>query len=70
MDRFRRARSDTSYEMAVTIVCPHLKCRSILQVPDNVRGKKVRCGRCGKNFIVPKGESKDQKKPSTEPAPK
>jgi len=56
--------------MAVTIICPHLKCRSILQVPDNVRGKKVRCGRCGKNFIVPQGESKDQKKPSTEPAPK
>ena len=39
--------------MAVTIICPNLKCRTILQVPDGVRGKKVRCGKCGKNFLVP-----------------
>jgi hypothetical protein len=39
--------------MAVTVICPNLRCRSVLQVPDNVRGKKVRCGKCGKNFIVP-----------------
>jgi hypothetical protein len=48
--------------MAVTIVCPHLRCRSLLQVPDNVRGKKVRCSRCGKNFIVPK--RKGEKEPA------
>ena len=39
--------------MAVTLFCPNLKCRSILQVPDNTRGKKVRCGQCGTTFIVP-----------------
>jgi len=39
--------------MAVTIICPNLKCRTILQVPDGVRGKKVRCSKCGKNFLVP-----------------
>jgi len=39
--------------MAVTLFCPSLKCRSILQVPDGVRGKKVRCGNCGTTFIVP-----------------
>jgi len=25
----------------------------VLQVPEKVRGQKVRCGQCGKNFIVP-----------------
>ncbi len=39
--------------MAVTLFCPNLKCRSILQVPDDTRGKKVRCGQCGTTFIVP-----------------
>lgn len=39
--------------MAVTLICPNLKCRTILQVPDKARGKKVRCGKCGRNFLVP-----------------
>ena len=51
--------------MAVTLFCPNLKCRSILQVPDDTRGKKVRCGQCGTTFIVPK-----QKGPATLPVAK
>jgi hypothetical protein len=39
--------------MSVTVICPNLRCRSMLQVPESARGQKVRCGRCGKNFIVP-----------------
>ncbi len=39
--------------MAITLFCPNLKCRSILQVPDNTRGKKVKCGQCGTAFFVP-----------------
>ena len=39
--------------MAITVICPNLRCRSVLQVPDNIRSKTVRCGKCGKNFIVP-----------------
>lgn len=39
--------------MAVTLFCPNLKCRSILQVPDSTRGKKVKCGQCGTAFFVP-----------------
>jgi len=38
---------------SVIIICPNLRCRSLLQVPESVRGKKVRCGHCGTNFIVP-----------------
>ena len=39
--------------MPVTLICPNLKCRTILQVPDKTRGRKVKCGRCGRNFMVP-----------------
>ena len=39
--------------MPVTLICPNLKCRTILQVPDKARGRKVKCGRCGRTFLVP-----------------
>lgn len=39
--------------MAVTILCPNLKCRAVLGVPDDARGKKVRCKYCGTTFAVP-----------------
>lgn len=39
--------------MAVTVLCPKLQCRAILQVPEGVRGKRVRCGECGSAFLVP-----------------
>jgi hypothetical protein len=39
--------------MPVTLLCPNLRCRAILQVPDACRGKKVRCGQCGIALAVP-----------------
>lgn len=39
--------------MPITLLCPNLKCRTVLQVPEKARGRKVRCGRCGRNFMVP-----------------
>lgn len=39
--------------MSVTLLCPNLRCRAVLQVPDGVRGKNVRCGHCGTVFSVP-----------------
>lgn len=39
--------------MSITIMCPSLSCRCLLRVPDQVRGKKVRCGQCGIVFGVP-----------------
>jgi hypothetical protein len=58
-------------KMALTIICPNLRCRSVLQVSDQVRGQKVRCGRCGKNFIVPPASTapaKEPKAPAKAPA--
>ena len=39
--------------MSVVVVCPNLRCRATLQVPDSVRGKKVRCAKCSAAFVVP-----------------
>lgn len=39
--------------MSITIICPKLTCRAILRVPENVRGKRVRCSECGVAFLVP-----------------
>jgi hypothetical protein len=52
--------------MAITIICPNLMCRSVLQVPEATRGQKVRCGRCGKNFRVPDRAPGQKPKPAVQ----
>lgn len=52
--------------MSITLICPNLLCRSILQVPESVRGRRVRCGKCGKDFMVPAVDKKTVKKPPAE----
>ena len=47
--------------MAVPLMCPNLKCRKILSVPDDVRGKLVKCQQCSTMFRVP-----ENKKPVTD----
>jgi hypothetical protein len=39
--------------MAVQLICPNLKCRKLLSVPDEVRGKMVKCQHCQTQFRVP-----------------
>jgi len=41
----------------VRLICPNLKCRKILSVPDSARGKKVRCRGCGMRVQIPVKES-------------
>ncbi len=51
--------------MAICLLCPRLTCRTVLSVPDEVRGKRIRCGECGITFLVP-----DAAKPApTKPKP-
>jgi LSD1 subclass zinc finger protein len=35
------------------IMCPNLKCRSILVVPETARGKNVKCSNCATLFKIP-----------------
>jgi len=44
--------------MACQIICPNLRCRKILSVPDDVRGKLVKCQHCQTMLRVP-----DNKRP-------
>ncbi|HRK31492.1 MAG TPA: hypothetical protein PLD59_10475 [Tepidisphaeraceae bacterium] len=44
--------------MPCQLICPNLRCRKILAVPDEIRGKLVKCQHCQTLFRVP--ESKQQ----------
>ncbi len=39
--------------MSCQLICPNLRCRKILKVPDEVRGKVVRCQYCQTMLRVP-----------------
>ena len=39
--------------MPVQMLCPSLKCRKILSVPDEARGKLVKCQYCQGMLRVP-----------------
>lgn len=39
--------------MPVQLICPNLRCRKILSVPDELRGKLVKCQHCQTMFRVP-----------------
>ena len=48
--------AEAVFPMAVTIICPKLTCRKILSVPDEHRGKQVRCQYCQTLVRVPEGK--------------
>ncbi len=35
------------------MICPNLKCRKVLQVPEKYRGQQVKCHYCNSLFMVP-----------------
>jgi hypothetical protein len=45
------------------MICPNLACRKILSVPDEIRGKLVKCQFCQQPFRVP-----EARRPATEKA--
>ena len=54
MESARRAR----HRMPVQLICPNLRCRKFLSVPDEVRGKLVKCQSCQTLFRVPESAKK------------
>lgn len=44
--------------MAVQLICPNLRCRKFLSVPDDVRGRLVKCQHCQTMFRVPEPQAK------------
>jgi len=37
----------------VTMVCPNLKCKAVLEVTQKQRGTRIRCKKCGQIILVP-----------------
>lgn len=58
---WRRGKSAGEKHMSsssVRLLCPNLKCRTILSVPASARGKTVRCRSCSMRVQVPAGNNK------------
>lgn len=54
---------------AIRIMCPNLRCRAVLAVPAEARGRMVRCRSCGTSIKVPqKQEVKAAAEPDGAPA--
>ena len=39
--------------MPATCMCPNINCRHVVSVPDETRGRIVRCSHCQTPFRVP-----------------
>jgi len=62
-------RPSAKEKMIISILCPRLRCRAILRVPESVRGKQVRCSACGSAFVVPAGAKGASPRPKPQPEP-
>lgn len=58
VDNSRGERRRYAAPMPVQLICPNLRCRKFLSVPDEVRGKLVKCQSCQTLFRVPEGAKK------------
>lgn len=55
-------------DTVVRLICPNLKCRKILSVPESARGKKVRCRGCGMRVQIPMKPAQPSPAAPTAPA--
>lgn len=53
----------------VRIMCPNLRCRAVLAVPPEARGRLVRCRNCGMNIKIPAKSEPVKAEPSPEVGP-
>ena len=48
-----------SRPMPIQLICPNLRCRKVLAVPEEVRGRIVKCQHCTTMLRVPKPKPAD-----------
>lgn len=46
-----------SHNARLQMVCPNLRCRKLLSVPEIARGRTVRCKQCSMRINVPAAKS-------------
>jgi len=51
--RYNRMKKEQPNKAVVNLMCPNLRCRKILVVPNAARGQRVRCSYCGILLKVP-----------------
>jgi LSD1 subclass zinc finger protein len=51
--------------MFCQLICPNLRCRKVLKVPEEARGKVVRCQYCQTMLRVPPPRRVEDPTPST-----
>ncbi len=54
---------------SVRIMCPNLRCRAVLAVPNEARGRMVRCKSCATNIRIPEKKAATDPAQGGEPAP-
>ncbi len=47
--------------MPAQLMCPNIQCRKILSVPEEARGKVVRCSHCQTTLRVPEAKDRTQR---------
>ena len=57
-------------DAVIRIMCPNLKCRRILAVPNKARGRNVRCSGCGTFVHVPNSAAPSPTPAAAETDPK
>jgi len=50
--------------MTAQMMCPNLRCRKILAVPQEARGKQVKCQHCQTTFRVPEAKKTEPAAPA------
>jgi hypothetical protein len=50
----------------IKMMCPNLRCRKLLSVPSRLRGKNVRCAKCGAYVKVPGAKQPAETEPPQE----
>jgi hypothetical protein len=55
--------------MPVQLICPNLRCRKFLAVPDDARGKLAKCQHCQTDFRVPEARKVAPSTPDAESPP-
>ena len=49
--------------MVARLMCPNINCRKILSVPEEARGKVVRCSHCQTTLRVPDAKGAGSNEP-------
>ncbi len=50
--------------MPAQVMCPNLRCRKILSIPDDARGRVVKCQACQSLLRVPEAKTPTPQAPS------